>query len=223
MTHILHLWLVAPLSIYLGLNIFKSVVLTFILFYGVICLGIPVMDLILIQKKRVKDYFREIGFLNFKKAFHPSFVFGLIFCLSVYLFFVLLRKYVLDIGQIQSVLDQWRINNKYLIPFMVTMIFANSVFEEIYWRGYIYRKLQRNVSSTKLLVLTSLFYASYHLITTFELFSILFGLIFTSIIFLVGFFWGYMRKRYDSIYFPIISHLMADLGIMMIYFKYFGR
>ncbi len=44
-----------------------------------------------------------------------------------------------------------------------------------------------------------------------------------SIIFGIGFFWGYMRKKYDSIFFPVISHLLADLGIMLIYFKYFGQ
>ena len=223
MFYILLLWLLAPISIYLGLITFNSAFITFVLFYGVICVLIPVLDLIIIQRKAGKAFFQEIGFINFKRVFLPSFIFGVVFFLSIYLFFVLLEKTVLNINQIQSVFNEWKINKKYLIPFMLTMIIANSIFEEIYWRGYIYRKLEIKVSTKKCLILTSLFYASYHLITTINLFSLLYGLLFTSIIFIVGFFWGYMRKRVNSLYFPIISHLMADFGIMLIYFKYFGR
>jgi CAAX protease family protein len=221
MLSILLLWVIAPLSIYFGLVIFNNVVLTFILFYGIICLLIPIADLMIIQKKNIKEYLHYLGFRNFKRTLIPSAIIGIIFCTSIFVFFIFLEKYLMNIGQMQQILDNWNINNNYIIPLLFTMIIANSVFEEVYWRGYIYKKLESLVSPIKVLILTSLFYASYHLITTINLFSIWYGFIFTVIIFGVGFFWGYMRGKFNSIYFSIISHLLADLGIMLIYVRFF--
>jgi membrane protease YdiL (CAAX protease family) len=221
MLSILLLWIIVPIAIFFSLVVFNNVILTFILFYGVICLLIPIVDLFIIQKKNIKEYLQYLGFKNFKKTIIPSTIIGIIFSTSIYLFFIILERYVMDIGQMQRILDNWNINNKYIIPLLFTMIIANSVFEEVYWRGYIYKKIEDLYNPIKVLILTSLFYASYHLITTINLFSIWYGIIFTLIIFGAGFFWGFMRKKFNSIYFSIISHLLADLGIMLIYVRYF--
>ena len=222
MLQVLILWLTAPISIYFSLIVLNNVYLTFILFYGVVCLLIPIIDIIGFHKMKIKDYLRCIGFTNFKGTLIPSLILGLVFCLSIFIFFVLLQKYVLPIQQVQTVLDEWNINKKYVIPFMFIMIVCNSIFEEIYWRGYIYKKLENKLRPVYVILLTSFFYASYHPITIINLFPLLYAIIFTAVIFGTGIFWGYMRKKYNSIYFPVISHLLADLGIMLIYFKYFG-
>lgn len=221
MLSILLLWIIAPIAIYCGLIICNNVVLTFILFYIGICLIIPIADLIIFQKKDLKEYIRYLGFKNCKKTLIPSTIIGVIFCTSIYLFFIILEKYVMDVGQMQEILNSWNINNKYIIPLLFTMIIANSLFEEVYWRGYIYGKLINITTPVKTLLLTSAFYASYHLITTINLFSFRYGLLFTIVIYGIGYFWGYMRKKFDSIYFSVISHLLADLGIMLIYVRYF--
>jgi membrane protease YdiL (CAAX protease family) len=218
---ILILWIIVPVAIYLGLAVFHNVVLTFIVFYGIICLLIPIVDLLFLQKKSILEYLGCLGFRDFKKNLIPSALIGTIFGASLFLFFVLMEKNVIQIERMRLVLNSWNINNKYIIPLLLTMIFANSLFEEVYWRGYIFHKLEKRVSPGKVIVLSSLFYASYHLITTINLFSIFYGLIFTGIIFGVGFFWGVMRKKNNSIYFSVISHLLADLGIMLIYIRYF--
>jgi len=223
MVLILMLWSLAPISIYLGLIVFNNIILTFLLFYGLVCLIIPMFDLMIIQRKSMKEYLNYFGFKNFRQTFMPSFTIGIFFCIFIFIFFVLLQKYILNISQVQAVLYNWNIDEKYIIPFMLTMIIANSIFEEIYWRGYIYKKLECKVSLIKVIVITSIFYASYHLITLINLFSLLIGISFTSVIFGIGLFWGHMKKKYNSIYFSIISHLLADLGIMLIYLKYFGN
>jgi len=220
---ILLLWLLAPLSIFLGLIIFESVTITFLLFYGLVCFSIPAIDILIIQRKKLKECFTLLGFTNLRHTILPAIIYGFLFCTSIFVFFVLLQKYVMNLSEIQAMLDSWNINKKHVIPFMLTMVIANSLFEEIYWRGYIYKKLESLVSITKVIVVTSLFYASYHLITTINLFSLFYGILFTLVIFSVGLFWGYMRKKYNSIYFPVVSHLLADVGIMLIYFKYFGN
>lgn len=105
MLSIIFLWVIVPLSIYFGLIFFNNVILTFILFYGIICLLIPIVDLMIIQKKNIKEYFHYLGFRNFKKTLIPSTIVGIIFCSSIFLFFVFLEKYIMNIDQMQGILD----------------------------------------------------------------------------------------------------------------------
>jgi len=100
------------------------------------------------------------------------------------------------------------------------MIAGNSILEEIYWRGYVFSRLRILTGPRNTVVLTALFYTSYHLITTITLFSVARGLLLSSAIFLVGIFWACLRIKYDSIIPAVISHLLADLGLMLIYLKY---
>ena len=37
---------------------------------------------------------------------------------------------------------------------------------------------------------------------------------------MVGIFWSYMRYKFNSIYISLISHLLADLSIMVVYLKW---
>ncbi len=215
--------LTVPLAVYTGLIICKSVLLTFFLFHGVICLGFPIYDLLFRQKKSLRLCLDHLGFRNFSKTFKPALLTGLFLCLVIVCFFMLLRDHVIKPDQIQTVLDDWHIDKSQVIPLMLMMIVANSIIEEIFWRGYLYQKLALITSRRNLLLLSAAFYASYHLITTVCLFSLIYGLLFTIVIFGAGIFWADKRRLYNSIYFPLISHLLADLGIMLIYYKYFGR
>jgi len=223
MIQVLFLCLIAPTSVFLGLIVFKNILITFILFYGVVCLFVPVTDIMIIRQQGLRDFVDALGFKNIKKTVLPATGLGLFFCLFIFLFFVLLQKHILNIDLVQSALDEWQIHKKSVIPFIFTMVVANSIFEEVYWRGYIYYKLSSRYTPVHVIGLTAFFYASYHPISILNLFSLDYAILFSLIIFSIGVFWGYMRYRLDSIYFPIISHMLADLGIMLMYFKYFGK
>lgn len=213
--------IIAPIVIYLGLEIFNSITLTFVMFHGIVCLGIPIIDLFIIKKCSLKKVFKTIGFINYKKTIVWSILTGILFFLIIILFFSFLKKYIIDIKNIETLLEQWNLNPKYMMLFLFIMIFANSVLEEVYWRGYIFSRFKRCTNIKIVIILTSLFYCSYHFITTINLFSVVYGIIFSVVILGAGIFWGFMRYKFDSIYFPMISHLLADLGIMLIYVKYF--
>jgi membrane protease YdiL (CAAX protease family) len=214
--------LLAPITVFLGLIVFGNVTLVFIMFHGCVCVGVPLIDLLIIKKKSIKDIYRYIGLENFKKSILPAVIIGTVFLISIYLFFTILEKSVLDINQINELLTQWNINNKYIYLFLFMMIIANSCLEETFWRGYIFKRLSTIVKPLTVIILSSVFYCSYHLITTVNIFSIPIGAAFTTIIFFAGIFWGYVRYKYKSIYIPIISHFLADLSIMLIYVKYFA-
>ena len=77
MIKIFLLWIIALIAIYLGLVIFNNVVLTFILFYGAICLLKPIIDLMIINKKNYKEYLLYLGFKNSKNTIIPSSITGI--------------------------------------------------------------------------------------------------------------------------------------------------
>jgi len=212
--------ILAPLSIYIGLVLLNSAPLTFLFFYGGVCLVIPFIDLKLVRKYPINKVLQSLGFKYFKKSFSHALLLGLFYLIFIFLFFHALEDDVLNINAVKATLAAWNFNREYVVLFLFIMIFANSILEEIYWRGYVFFRLQEKLDSRQVIVLTSLFYASYHLITTINLFSVTVGLIFSMVIFGIGLFWGFLRQRYDSIYVPMISHLMADLGIMLIYLKF---
>jgi len=217
---VIFLSLLAPLSIYFGLIIQESTALTFLLFYGGVCLVIPIVDLKFIRKLPTKTVFQTLGFQNLRKTILPSLILGFSYLMFIVLFFHVLQDHVLNVEETRATLHAWDFNREYVTLLLFLMIFANSIVEELYWRGYIFFRFQEKVKPGKVILLTSLFYASYHLITTINLFSLLYGLIFSTVIFGIGLFWGYLRQKYDSIYVVMISHLMADLGIMLVYLRY---
>jgi CAAX protease family protein len=217
------LCLLAPLAVYIGLNLANSAALTFLLYHGLLCAAAPLIDLIFIKKNSAGAMLRTLGFTKFKQNLLPAIGIGLLFGVTTYLFLYLMRPHILAQDQIELVLAQWRINPRYIVPFLTMMVIGNSILEEIYWRGYIYWRLEKNNAPIVTIGITAIFYTSYHLITTVSLFPLRYALLFSGVIFGIALFWGFMRRRTGSIYLPIITHLLADLGFMLIYFQFFGR
>ena len=209
-----------PITIFIGLKILNNIYLTFIMFHGIICIVIPVIDLFIIKRYSAKKILHILGFTNLKKTYFKGILIGLIFSIIIYYLFSILSKYIIDNNQINILMKQWKFSKKNILLLLFLMIFTNSVLEEIYWRGYIFYKFKLKLNTKYVILLTSLFYCSYHFITTSNLFTFLYGAIFTFVIFLVGLFWGYAKSKFQSIYLPLISHLLADLSIMVIYLKY---
>ncbi len=210
----------ASIVIYLGLKVFHNIYLTFFIFHGIICLILPLIDLMIIKKYTIKKIFAILGFNHFKKTYLKGITLGTIFFLIIYFGFSILNKYLLNTDQINKLMIDWNFDKNNILFLLLIMIFANSILEEIFWRGYLFYNFRSYCNVKWTIIFTAFFYCSYHFITTYNLFSLIYGVVFTLIIFLTGIIWGYLRYKYESIYIPMISHLMADLSIMLIYFKY---
>ena len=76
--------------------------------------------------------------------------------------------------------------------------------------GPTFGELKSKVGATTSITLTAFFYSLYHLLSVYFIFSFPFNL-------LAGLMWGYFRYKLKSIVAPIISHVLADLGIMLVY------
>ena len=206
-----------PLAVAIGLLVLKNAFLTFLLFHGLVCLGIPIVDLVVLQKLKVAGVLGSLGLTYHRGSLRVGVYSGIAFLVAIVFFFYVLRDSVIQEGEIQSLLHSWQIQRNHVFVLLVLMILANSVLEEIYWRGYTLGRFRSQLKTIPAVVLSSLFYASYHLITTANLFSMQVGILFTSVIFCAGVFWGAMRVRSGSLYGPIVSHFLADAAVMIIY------
>ncbi len=212
--------LLPAVAVFTGLILLNSIFATYILFYGVVCIAVPLLDRVVFHRQTLREFLRYISFVNTRKSLLPGLITGGVFLSAIFLFFVIFSRQLIDTSTMTSALDRWNLDSGNLFVFLFMMIVGNSILEEIYWRGYIFARLKKLTSPGNTVVLTALFYTSYHLITTVTLFSAAQGLLMSSAIFLVGIFWAYLRIRYESIIPAIASHLLADLGLMLIYLKY---
>lgn len=80
--------------------------------------------------------------------------------------------------------------------------------EEIFWRGFVQRNLNKEYGNVEGLIFSSLVYALVHI------WSFNFILIMAALI--CGFFWGYMFNRYKSVVPGIISHAVWDFVIFIL-------
>ncbi|MCK5115521.1 MAG: CPBP family intramembrane metalloprotease [Candidatus Aegiribacteria sp.] len=217
---VLILMLLPSTAVFSGLILLNSIFATYILFYGVVCIAVPLLDRVVIRRQTMSEFFRFIGFRNIRKSLLPGLLVGAVFLTAIYLFSLIFSRQLIDTSTMTTALDRWNLDSGNLFVFLFMMIVGNSILEEIYWRGYVFSRLKTLTSSRNTVLLTALFYTSYHLITTVTLFSLAQGLLLSSAIFLVGVFWAYLRIRFESIIPAVISHLLADLGLMLIYLKY---
>ena len=206
-----------PLAVAIGLLVLKNAFLTFLLFHGLVCLGIPIIDLVVLKRLKPTGVRESLGLVHHRDSLRVGVYSGIAFLVAIVVFFYILQDSLIREAEIQLLLHSWEIQKEHVFVLLVLMILANSMLEEIYWRGYILGRLQTHLKTAPAVILSSLFYASYHLITTANLFSMQVGILFTSVIFCAGVFWGMIRARSGSLYGSIASHLLADAAVMIIY------
>lgn len=199
--------LVGPtIMIFIGLQMFESVIVTFLLFYGWL-LAVP-----LLGHGIPRERFKATS-----KAVMLGVGSGLLFFLFIYGGLHWLHIYLLDIDQLRVLLWEWGFSGSGEIWLVLILLVANPILEEVYWRGYIYEKLRRDVTAKYAILVTSTFYTLYHLLSVIPIFEDFFGLIAAVPVFIAGTFWGYIREKTGSITAAIIGHVLSDMGIIFVY------
>ncbi|MDN7242755.1 CPBP family intramembrane metalloprotease [Planococcus sp. N028] len=199
--------LIGPsLMIFLGLQFFQNVVVTFGLFFGWLAL-VPIVDKAFPKERLKLD----------KKALLVGVGSGLIFFLFVYGGASWLHVYLLDINKLRVLLLDWGFAGPWEFAFILLFIFLNPVLEEVYWRGYMYEKLRTNGTALYAIGMTAAFYTLYHVITVFHLFQSGYTLVAVLPVLIVGLLWAYIREKTGSITATIIGHSIADFAIMCVY------
>lgn len=211
----------APVIIFVSLVLLNSVILTFLLFYIVVCFVLPIIDLRLFLKLRREKLNEYLGLFRIDvKIILLSILIGSLFGSGIYIGFSVLEKWILDLAVINQMLSSWNIDSNSTIFLFIVLVFINPVFEELIWRGYMTRRFSDRLGNAWGIIISSLGYASYHLITTGFLFSWSAGILLSLTVFGAGVFWSIWRNKTSSIIPAIISHALADLGILLVYINF---
>lgn len=202
------LLLIGPtMMIFLGLVTFEHVPITFILFYG---------WLLLFSIYNLRKRHQPILIMN-AKSIIVGFSSGIICLTVIYGTVYFLQSTLFNLPELREILIEWNFTGANVFWLALILIFINPILEELYWREFMYGELQRKLGTIPSITITAFFYSLYHLLSVYFIFSFPFNFIAVVPVFLAGLMWGYFRYKLKSIIAPIISHVLADLGIMLVY------
>lgn len=210
------LFLGPTLMIFLGLQIMSSVPVTFLLFYGWL-FAVPAVEWFVIKIKTRKEAFRQMGLVFNRKNVYHGIATGLLFFLTILLAGYFFHGFLFDHDDLQALLADWQFSGDLVIWLILVLLVINPFLEEIYWRGYFIKKLEGKRSVRTIILLTSLFYSLYHFLSIIPLFSWPYNIMMVLPVFIAGMIWGYMRYKGNSLMGSIVSHILADAGIMAVY------
>jgi membrane protease YdiL (CAAX protease family) len=100
--------------------------------------------------------------------------------------------------------------------YLLFSIFLIGLGEEIFWRGFIQRKISNALPKNFSIWITAAVYGLVHVYIFFFM-PLLDGCIFVGLIVLAGAFWGYLYERFDNIWGAAFSHGV----VAFIIWKYF--
>ncbi|TDL80558.1 CPBP family intramembrane glutamic endopeptidase [Peribacillus frigoritolerans] len=196
-----------------GLHAMKSVPLTFSLFYG---------WLLLFSASSIRQslqFLRNNALLN--KGVLTGFGTGILFLFLIFGTVSAFSDSFFDAEKLQQQLIDWNFTGGHLIWLILILLIVNPLLEEYYWREFMYTKLMQKLSVLKTILITSFFYSLYHLLSLIFLFNWPINLLAVIPVFLAGMIWGYFRHRFRSLVPAILCHMLSDLGIILVYLKFF--
>ncbi|MGI8314769.1 CPBP family intramembrane glutamic endopeptidase [Halobacillus mangrovi] len=201
----LFIYLFGPFTmIFIGLYIFSNVPLTFLLFYGWLLTG--------------SIFLRKYLPKGSPRLSVISGVFsGVVLFAGIVGAVTMLHPVVLDAEDIRLLLDRWKFSG---IGLVLVLLVINPILEEVYWRGVMHGYLLTRFKERIVVVLTAGFYTIYHLLSVLPFFEWPMNMVSVIPVFLAGLFWSYLRKKTGSLIAPILSHAMADAGILTVYWLY---
>ncbi len=105
-----------------------------------------------------------------------------------------------------------------LVFLLVGVLFSlfHSLFEEYYWRWFIYDGLRTFCSTTLAIILSGLAFSLHHIVILSPFFPLSLAILFGLLVGAVGSFWSYLYTRQGNLVAPWISHIAADLAIILV-------
>ncbi|MGG1661595.1 CPBP family intramembrane glutamic endopeptidase [Brevibacillus sp. NRS-1366] len=203
----------ATLAIFYGLVERHSLFVTFVAFHLLICLCIPFIHGW--WEGTLSESWRHAwGRFDKRGAWYGLFLGTLLLTGVLAGAWILLQPEGRP-EKIRQVLAEWDLNDQWIWWFSLYLVFINSLLEELFWRGFVLQRMMLALSPITSIVLSSFFFTLYHLIVTTAMFGFRLGLLITVLVFGAGVIWGWMKGIFPTIYTTWISHLFADLGLVM--------
>ena len=105
---------------------------------------------------------------------------------------------------------------EYFWPLVLFLSFVNSLVEEYYWRWFLFGNLRRVLPAAPAHALAAVAFASHHVVITTQFLPFSWGLLVGAFVGLGGLLWSVMYARQQTIAGVWVSHIIADLAIMVI-------
>jgi uncharacterized protein len=202
-----------------GLLVFHNMYLTFSLYYVVVCIIVPVFHMM-----KAKESFSETlatGISGLKQAIITGAFAGIVFFAVIWLFFRFAGNLFLSPAHVTAYLESIGYKPQMFLRLLIIFVLFNSVIEEIFWRGFIYTHFRRDFGAAPSALWVSFFFIQYHFLTVWLILSPLAAFVFTPILFAVSFFWCTLREKQGNVYAAVISHLAADLALILVLSGYY--
>lgn len=213
---LISLGLMPLLAVASGLIFFRNILLTFCLYHILVCLIVPSMH-ILRLKENIAEIFTPGG--SPLQGLVWGAVSGALLFLVIFLFFLFTGPVFLSKENISGYLSSVGYDGRMFVRLAVYFIFFNSVVEELFWRGFIYGHFRKALGPGPSAAWVSFFFVQYHFLTVWLIFSPYAALLFTPFLFAASAFWCFLREKTGSVYGVIVSHLLADLAVMAVYYR----
>ncbi|MGC5323881.1 CPBP family intramembrane glutamic endopeptidase [Brevibacillus sp. SYSU BS000544] len=203
----------------IGLHVAHSVTLTFALFFSWLAV-VPLIDHLVVQKQSLSQAVGIWGLTVTARQALIGFGLGISFTLALLIGAYFLHDMLFDVKHLRSLLEKWHFSGNQSGLLLVVLVLLNPILEEIYWRGYLQSRNGQAPGSIRSLLLTSLWFTAYHLVVIIPIFNWPFCVVAALSIYTAGVLWGWIRDRSHSLFAPVLSHMLADLGIVIIYILY---
>ncbi|MCP4231672.1 MAG: CPBP family intramembrane metalloprotease [bacterium] len=214
------LMIAAPLAVIIGLAVICNIFAVFVAYHVVIALVLPLLDSLFLRRFTVKEHLRFIGLLPERPV--PGIIAGVVCAVvmggGTVIGFLLWGDFFLEHNDVVAAIGRWGVSSNAILYMMGFMVLYNGVGEELFWRGYVQRRLQDRYKPWVAILIATVFYTGYHPLTVYSFFGdIPVALFNTFMVFLAGLVWGWLRYRFDSAWPAMLGHIGATAGYMAIY------
>jgi membrane protease YdiL (CAAX protease family) len=101
----------------------------------------------------------------------------------------------------------------YLLDYKILIVFIfyamlPAIFEEFFFRGLIFDKLKLIYSPNKSIIISSILFCLVHLVYG--------SFIFILFIFPISIFLGYLRNRFNNLFYPIVAHFIYNFFVILL-------
>jgi uncharacterized protein len=213
------LMFLSAFSVFFCLEVLKNVLLTFLIYYFLCCLGIPVISLLVVKKRKLSDLPASVGFTPPGRGqLALGIIHGLLIYAAMLAAYFILRDKV-DLNAVMKSVSGWGMPRSGKLLIFVIMVIFNGLVEEVFWRGYCIGRLLPAMKAVPAVILVSLFYTSYHTVTILSFFGVtVLGVTLVLVVLSAGLIWGWMRvKGSQTLWAPAIGHMLATAGYMTIF------
>lgn len=208
----------AGLSIWFSLWVLNSVIIAFLMYYCLVCVGLP-LAAALAGGTGIASLPASLGM---KRPSRPDILWGLGSGLAICAFmlaaFGLMGDFLMGGNRILETLEAWGFSRRYIVLVYLVMIVFNGAVEEIFWRGFVHGLLAGLVKRPLALAIASLPFGLFHIFVISSIFAtpLAAALVICGIT-VGGFFWAFLREWRGNLWPSLISHVLVTLGYLGVF------